>query len=91
MLFGMSLAFGSQGRVDKMPFTSLLSLHHIDLRTFVRYQNSILRLPTPAPMQIPVKPLPRSMPPLRAKETPDAVDYAENAMLQTVTYAKMKR
>ena len=80
----VSLTFGGQDDVDKMPFTSSLSLctYHIEFRTSVdRYQNGSLRLLTPAPIEILVKPLPRSVPPLHAIETPDAVDYAGNAML----------
>ena len=56
----VSLAFGCQSGVGKMPFTDLLSLYHIDLR--------FPDLPIPAPIQILVLPLPRSMHPFHEKK-----------------------
>ena len=61
----------------------------MDLKTFVHpNRHGILNVLTPATIQILVQPLPRSMHPLHATKTPDAVDYAQNAMLQTVKVQK---
>lgn len=62
----------------------------MDLSTLVhQYRYSILDVLTPTMMQILVQPLPRPMLLLHATKTPNAVHYAQNAMLQTVINAKL--
>lgn len=55
-----------------------------------RYEDDILGLATPAPIQVLAKPLPRSEPPLHATKTAHAVDDATNAMLQTAENTRTK-